>query len=103
MAGETLCRCSTPAECTGGSCTPYTTTDGVPHRPLICTVAGCGPYQHCTGLGSCPNGYCNMCDAAGNCYCAQVCTSAAMCGGATCGTLARSNGSCSAAQNVCYP
>lgn len=103
VAGETACRCSTPSECGGGGCTPYVNTAGVPQRPMICTADGCGPYQHCTGFGSCPNGYCNMCDSVGNCYCAQVCTSSAMCGGVTCGRLARSNGSCAATQTVCFP
>lgn len=80
--------------------------DGIPRRPYVCTANGCGPYQHCTGLGSCPNGYCNLCDAQGRCYCAAVCTSAAMCGGATgalCATFARSIGSCSASQTACSP
>lgn len=54
-------------------------------------------------LGSCPNAYCNLCDAQGRCYCAAVCTSAAMCGGATCDAFARRNGSCSASQTACSP
>lgn len=103
VAGETSCRCATPSECgSGGGCTPNVGTDGIPHLPMTCTANGCGPYQHCTGItGACGNGYCNMCDAAGNCYCAAVCTSTAMCGGASCGALARSNGSCSNSQTVC--
>lgn len=103
IAGMTSCRCSTGTECSGG-CTPRVGSDGIPRGPYTCTADGCGPYQHCTGLGSCGNGYCNMCDLQGRCYCAQVCTTSAMCGGAagaSCSTLARSNGSCSASQTVC--
>lgn len=105
VAGVTFCRCSSGTECgSAGGCTPLVGADGVPRRPYVCTTNGCGPYQHCTGLGSCPNGYCNMCDAQGRCYCASVCASSAMCGaagGAACTTLARSSGACSASQTVC--
>lgn len=103
VAGETSCRCTTPAECQNGSCTPSLDASGLPEFPMICTTPGCGPYQHCTGLGSCGNGYCNLCDTAGNCYCAQVCTSAAMCGGDSCERFSRSVGSCASTQTACAP
>lgn len=103
VAGETTCRCSTGADCGSGACTPATNPSAVPVGPYICTAPGCTPYGQCGGLGSCPNGYCNMCDAAGNCFCAQVCSSDAMCGTGQCVRLARSNGSCSATQTVCMP
>jgi hypothetical protein len=103
VAGMTACLCARPTDCgSGGGCTPVVGTDGVPRRPYVCTSDTCGPYGHCTGiLGACPNGYCNLCDAAGNCFCAQVCTSEAMCGGAACSTYARSNGSCPNTQRAC--
>ncbi len=105
VAGQTACLCASATECgSSGGCTPSLGTDGIPRLPYTCTANGCGPYQHCTGItGSCPNGYCNLCDAQGRCYCAAVCTSSAMCGGATCGRFASSNGSCSASQTACSP
>ncbi len=104
VSGVTSCRCAVGADCGSGSCTPSLSRDSVPTLPYVCTAPVCAPYQRCDGFGSCPNGYCNMCDARGNCFCAQVCTSDAMCGTtAQCGTLARSIGSCSSAQRVCIP
>ncbi len=103
MSGVSQCRCATGAECSGGACTPVVNAQGVPMRPYICTTPTCAPYGRCTGLGSCPNGYCNLCDTAGNCFCAQVCTSDAMCGGAQCTTYSRSIGSCPNTQRACAP
>jgi len=82
---------------------PVVNAQGVPMRPYIRTTPTCAPYGRCTGLGSCPNGYCNLCDTAGNCFCAQVCTSDAMCGGAQCTTYSRSIGSCPNTQRACAP
>lgn len=105
VAGQTSCMCASATECgSGAGCTPVVGSDGIPQRPYRCTTDSCTPYGHCTGItGSCPNGYCNLCDAQGRCYCAAVCTSAAMCGAATCGPFSRSNGSCSASQTACQP
>lgn len=107
VSGETSCRCAVGADCGSGACTPSLGSDGVPRAPLICTTPQCAPYSQCGGvLPSCGDGYCNMCDAAGNCYCAQICTSDAQCGGATgarCTTLARAIGSCANTQTVCVP
>jgi hypothetical protein len=100
---ESLCRCTVASDCASGSCAPALTRDNIPVGPYICKAPACAPYQRCTGLGSCPNGYCSMCDSRDNCFCAQQCTSAAMCGGTRCTTLARSNGACSNSQTVCVP
>lgn len=97
-------RCAIDTDCTGGqACTPTIGTDGLPRRPYICTDPACTPYHQCRGvLGSCPNGYCNLCAASGRCYCAQVCTSDAMCGSnATCTVFGTSHGSCPSTQTAC--
>lgn len=99
-------RCNIDSDCTGGqACTPTLGSDGTPRRPFICTDPACTPYRQCRGiLGSCPNGYCNLCAASGRCYCAQVCTSDAMCGPtAGCIVFGVSRGSCSANQTACAP
>jgi hypothetical protein len=99
---DAVCRCSVGSDCASGSCAPQTTPDNVPVGPYICKQPACAPYQRC-GFGSCPEGYCSMCDSRDNCFCAQRCTSAAMCGGTRCTTLARANGACSSSQTVCVP
>lgn len=103
--GVTYCRCATQAECgSGGGCTPLIDANRVPIGPYACTALACAPYQRCTGIfGSCPNGYCNLCDSAGRCFCAQVCASDAQCGGARCVTYGQSAGSCPANQRACAP
>mgnify|MGYP007007270043 FL=1 len=98
------CLCQVPSDCAApGACTPFVRANGTPSDVSICTAPACTAYRACTGVfGSCPNGYCNLCDADGNCYCAQVCTSDAMCGAGTCGRYTRSVGSCSASQLACH-
>jgi len=97
-------RCNIDSDCTGGqACTPTIGSDGLPRRPFICTDPACTPYRQCRGvLGSCPNGYCNLCGTSGRCYCAQVCTSDAMCGtSASCIVFGTSRGSCPNTQTAC--
>ena len=98
-------RCTTDGDCTNGqACAPTLGSDGIPRLPYVCTDPACAPYRQCRGLlGSCPNGYCNLCDSAGRCFCAQVCTSDAMCGGAACRAFGTSRGSCAATQTACTP
>ena len=98
-------RCTTDGDCTNGqACAPTLGSDGIPRLPYVCTDPACAPYRQCRGLlGSCPNGYCNLCDGAGRCFCAQVCTSEAMCGGAACRAFGTSRGSCAATQTACTP
>lgn len=97
------CMCAAGSDCGTGSCTPLLTAQGVPRLPMVCSHPACAPYRRCDGLGSCGEGYCNVCDARGNCYCAQVCVSDAQCGGAACVRYPRNNGGCSDTQMLCAP
>lgn len=104
VAGSTLCRCATGSDCGSGACTPSVNADGTPAYPYHCTQPGCAPYGRCTGtFSSCGEGYCNLCDAQGNCFCAQVCMNDAMCGSARCVVYGRSIGSCPNSQMACAP
>jgi len=97
-------RCTNDADCPSTqACTPTVGSDGLPRRPFVCTEPACAPYRQCRGVfGSCPNGYCNLCGSSGRCYCAQVCTSDAMCGGsAACIVFGTSRGSCPSSQTAC--
>lgn len=102
--GSNTCRCTTGSECASGSCAPRLNANNNPVGPYICKQAGgCQPYTTCPGLGSCPSGYCDLCDSRGNCFCAQVCSNDSMCGDARCTTYPTSVGSCSAGQRACAP
>lgn len=98
-------RCNIDTDCINGqACTPTVGADNIPRNPTICTDPACAPYRQCRGtFGSCPNGYCNLCGASGRCYCAQVCTSDAMCGTAVCAQFVATRGSCPATQTACAP
>lgn len=97
------CLCATPSDCASpNACTPFVHADGTASDVSICTAPACSAYRHCTSLLGCGNGYCNLCDADGNCYCAQVCSSDAMCGAGTCARYTRSIGSCSNTTLACH-
>lgn len=105
--GDARCRCAMNTDCSSRSCTPQigaaADASVFPIAPLVCSTPACRPYGQCPGVGMCPAGYCNLCDAAGNCYCAQTCASDGDCHGARCTTFARSAGSCPATQTACAP
>lgn len=99
--GVSACRCAAPDECSTGYCGPWLNASMNPVGPNVCVPDDCQPYHGCSGFGSCPGGYCDMCDVAGNCLCMQQCSNDSMCGAARCATVARSNGACAGTQPVC--
>lgn len=103
VGGVSACRCATGTECASRVCAPQLDATQNPVGPSICVADDCGPYRGCSGLRACGNGYCNLCDARGNCYCARACSNDTMCGAARCATWARSNGSCPNTQTACAP
>lgn len=90
------CRCGADSDCnTGGGyyCTPSLNATGNPVQPYVCTAAACSAYHRCTGVGSCPTGYCELCNAEG-CFCTQSCVNDTMCGGAHCQLLTGGGTTC---------